>query len=51
MAPYIWGNYTLLVMPPAFPMGGASGPLLAYISDTAIVGDKSQEYVIVREIA
>ena len=38
-------------MPPAFPMGGATQPMLSYHSQTTIVGDKSQEYVLVREIA
>jgi aminopeptidase N len=32
-------------------MGGASQPMLSYLSQTTIVGDKSQEYVLVREIA
>lgn len=39
--PFIWGTYRLVVMPPSFPMGGASQPMLSYISQTTIVGDKS----------
>lgn len=39
--PFIWGSYRIVVMPPSFPMGGASQPMLSYISQTTIVGDKS----------
>lgn len=38
---YIWGNYTILVLPPSFPMGGMENPLLTFASPTIIVGDKS----------
>lgn len=48
--PYIWGDYTLVVMPPAFPEGGMSNPNLNYISATTLVGDKSQQFVILREM-
>ena len=49
--PYIWGNYTIIVMPPSFPEGGTPNPLLCYTSITTITGDKSQEYVLVRTAA
>jgi len=50
--PYIWGpNYRVIVMPPVYPMGGMANPLLAYTSQTTIVGDKSQMFVLVRNIA
>lgn len=39
--PYPWGNYTILVLPPSFPMGGMENPLLTFASPTVIVGDKS----------
>lgn len=39
--PYAWGNYTILVLPPSFPMGGMENPLLTFASPTVIVGDKS----------
>lgn len=39
--PYIWGNYTILILPPSFPMGGMENPLLTFASPTIIVGDKS----------
>lgn len=41
LTPYIWGNYTILVLPPSFPYGGMENPLLTFASPTIIVGDKS----------
>jgi len=41
MGPYIWGNYTIIILPPSFPMGGMENPLLTFASPTIIVGDKS----------
>lgn len=38
---YIWGNYTIVILPPSFPMGGMENPLLTFASPTIIVGDKS----------
>jgi len=51
LTPYIWGNYTVLVLPPSFPFGGMENPLLTFASPTIIVGDKSQVYVATHEIA
>lgn len=51
MGPYIWGNYTIIVLPPSFPMGGMENPLLTFASPTVIVGDKSQVYVATHEMA
>jgi len=48
---YIWGNYTVVVLPPSFPFGGMENPLLTFASPTIIVGDKSQVYVATHEIA
>lgn len=48
---YIWGNYTLVVMPPAFPESGMANPLLAYTSGTTVVGDSSMAYVQARNLA
>lgn len=48
---YIWGNYTVLILPPSFPFGGMENPLLTFASPTIIVGDKSQVYVATHEIA
>jgi leukotriene-A4 hydrolase len=41
MGTYIWGNYTIIVQPPSFPIGGMENPLLTFASPTIIVGDKS----------
>ena len=51
MGDYIWGNYTIIVLPPSFPMGGMENPLLTFASPTIIVGDKSQVYVATHEMA
>ena len=51
LTPYIWGNYTIVVLPPSFPFGGMENPLLTFASPTIIVGDKSQVYVATHEIA
>jgi leukotriene-A4 hydrolase len=48
---YIWGNYTIIILPPSFPMGGMENPLLTFASPTIIVGDKSQVYVATHEMA
>jgi len=48
---YAWGDYTILVLPPSFPMGGMENPLLTFASPTVIVGDKSQVYVAAHEMA
>ena len=41
LTPYIWGNYSILILPPSFPMGGMENPLLTFASPTIITGDKS----------
>lgn len=38
---YIWGNYSILILPPSFPFGGMENPLLTFASPTIIAGDKS----------
>jgi leukotriene-A4 hydrolase len=48
---YIWGNYSILILPPSFPFGGMENPLLTFASPTIITGDKSQVYVATHEIA
>lgn len=50
LTPYIWGNYTILILPPSFPFGGMENPLLTFASPTIIVGDRSQVYVATHEI-
>ena len=51
MGPYIWGNYTIIVLPPNYPFGGMENVLLTFMSPTVIVGDKSQVYVATHEMA
>ena len=51
LTPYIWGNYSILILPPSFPMGGMENPLLTFASPTIITGDKSQVDVAIHEIA
>lgn len=51
LTPYIWGNYSILVLPPSFPFGGMENPLLTFASPTIITGDKSQVNVATHEIA
>ena len=41
LTPYIWGTYTVVILPPSFPFGGMENPLLTFASPTIIVGDKS----------
>lgn len=48
---YVWGNYTILVLPPSFPVGGMENPLLTFASPTIMVPDGSQIYVATHEIA
>jgi leukotriene-A4 hydrolase len=48
---YIWGNYSILILPPSFPFGGMENPLLTFASPTIIAGDRSQVYVATHEIA
>ena len=51
LTPYIWGNYSILILPPSFPMGGMENPLLTFASPTIITGDRSQVDVAIHEIA
>lgn len=51
VTPYIWGTYSILILPPSFPFGGMENPLLTFASPTIIVGDKSQVSVATHEIA
>lgn len=49
---YIWGTYSLLVLPPSFPYGGMENPRLTFASPTTIMTkDTSQTYVATHEIA
>ncbi|MCO7227182.1 M1 family metallopeptidase [Pleionea sp. CnH1-48] len=49
--PYLWGQYDLLILPPAFPFGGMENPRLSFITPTVIAGDKSLVNLIAHELA
>ena len=49
--PYEWGDYKIVVLPPAFPLGGMENPLLTFASPSIIVGDKSNVDVATHEMA
>ena len=49
--PYRWTRYDILVMPPAFPVGGMENPRLSFITPTVIAGDKSLVSVVAHELA
>jgi hypothetical protein len=48
--PFIWGSYKIAMMPPAFPMSGMAAPMLSYAHVSTIVGDASQEFVLIRDV-
>ncbi len=48
---YRWGRYDLLILPPAFPIGGMENPRLSFITPTVIAGDKSLVALIAHELA
>ena len=49
--PYRWGRYDVLVLPPAYPVGGMENPRLTFATPTIIVGDKSLTNLINHELA
>lgn len=42
LTPYKWTQYTVVVLPKAFPFGGMENPNLTFVSPSLIVGDKSE---------
>jgi len=48
---YPYSQYFLVVMPTAYPFAGMANPMLNLISATTIVGDKSQLYVVLNNLA
>jgi len=42
LSPYVWGTYSIVIMPPSFPWGGMEHPLITFASHTLVTGDKSQ---------
>ncbi|KIM63388.1 hypothetical protein SCLCIDRAFT_756607 [Scleroderma citrinum Foug A] len=51
VAPYRFGVYDLLVLPPSFPYGGMENACLTFVSPTLLTGDRSLTNVVVHEIA
>ncbi|CAB9527136.1 Leukotriene A-4 hydrolase [Seminavis robusta] len=50
LTPYIWGNYSIMVMPPSFPWGGMEHINANLVSHTLITGDKSMLSTAIHEI-
>lgn len=48
---YPYGRLDLLVMPPAFPIGLAAYPTLAYVSPTLVAGDNSFQPMLANAVA
>jgi len=50
LTPYIWGNYSIVVMPPSFPWGGMEHINANQVSHTLLPGDKSMLSIAIHEI-
>ncbi|CAD8054730.1 unnamed protein product [Paramecium sonneborni] len=50
LTPYKWSQYTVVVLPKAFPFGGMENPNLTFLSPSLIVGDKSETSVVIHEM-
>lgn len=49
--PYLWKDYSVLVLPPSFPLGGMENPQLSFLSPTILSGDKSLISTLAHELA
>jgi len=49
-SPYRWGRYDILVLPPAYPLGGMENPRLTFVSPSIVAGDRSLTDLIVHEL-
>ncbi|KAF8508488.1 hypothetical protein JB92DRAFT_2732664 [Gautieria morchelliformis] len=49
IAPYRFGVYDLLVLPPSFPYGGMENACLTFLTPTLLTGDHSLNDVVVHE--
>jgi aminopeptidase N len=47
---YVWGNYTILVLPPSFPFGGMENPLRTFASPTVVTQDTQPVVGAIHEI-
>lgn len=50
LTPYIWGVYSIFVMPPSFPWGGMEHINANQVSPTLLAGDKSMLGTAIHEI-
>lgn len=50
LTPYIWGNYSIIVMPPSFAWGGMEHVNANQVSHTLLAGDKSMLGTAIHEI-
>jgi len=50
-APYRWGRYDILVLPPSFPYGGMENPRLTFATPTILAGDRSLVSLVAHELA
>ncbi|CAK94779.1 unnamed protein product (macronuclear) [Paramecium tetraurelia] len=50
LTPYKWNEYTVIVLPKAFPYGGMENPNLTFLSPSLVVGDKSETAVLIHEM-
>ncbi|KAF9014887.1 peptidase family M1-domain-containing protein [Cyathus striatus] len=50
VAPYEFGVYDLLVLPPAFPYGGMENACLTFLTPTLLAGDRTLVDVVVHEL-
>ena len=48
--PYRWQRYDVLVLPPAFPLGGMENPRLTFTTPTLLAGDRSLVSVVAHEL-
>jgi leukotriene-A4 hydrolase len=49
--PYRFERYDVVIMPPAFPVAELGFPRAAFVSPTAVPGDRSREAIVARALA
>ncbi|KAH7106395.1 peptidase family M1-domain-containing protein [Auriculariales sp. MPI-PUGE-AT-0066] len=50
LAPYVFGVYDMLVLPPSFPYGGMENACLTFLTPTLLAGDRSLVDVVAHEL-
>jgi leukotriene-A4 hydrolase len=51
LGPYRFERYDVVIMPPAFPVAELGFPRAAFVSPTAVPGDRSREAIVARALA